>query len=145
MEALENILTAAKELNYIEIFEEAVMQLKPKFEDIQKRQLFERGVDGEGKSLGQYAKSTAAGKRRKFQPTEHITLYDTGEYYASKELILDNGEFQLAEDPIKAGKSLYDRFGIFIAGWDTKSIEEIVFYLRARMNTITKQKLGLVV
>lgn len=142
MEALENILTAASTLNYIELFEEAVRQLKPKFEEIQKRQLYERGVDGEGKSLGQYAVSTSARKRRKFQPTEHITLFDTGEYYESKELIITDGEFQMSEDPIKNGRSLYDRFGIFIAGWDEQSIEEIVFYLRARMQTLLNEKLS---
>lgn len=145
MEALEEILENAGKLNYIDIFEEAVTQLKPKFEEIQKRQLFERGVDGEGKKLGNYKPSTVARKRIRFQPSEHITLFDTGEYYASKELVVGEGEFQMTEDPIKNGHSLYDRFGVSIAGWDEISIQEIIFYLRARMQTIIKQRFGFVV
>lgn len=48
---------------------------------ITERQLFDKGIDGQGNSLGQYAALTVVIKRSKGQIHDHITLRDTGEFY----------------------------------------------------------------
>ena len=46
-------------------------------------QLYSTGEDGDGVSLGDYSPVTVQIKRRKNQPTDRITLFDTGEFYDS--------------------------------------------------------------
>ena len=46
-------------------------------------QLFTTGEDGDGVSLGNYSPITIKIKKRKGQPTDRITLKDTGAFYDS--------------------------------------------------------------
>lgn len=48
--------------------------------DLNKVQMYELGIDSQGKPLGQYKESTKSRKRKKGQPTDHITLRDTGKF-----------------------------------------------------------------
>lgn len=49
-------------------------------------QLFEKGVDSDGNSLGDYSPITISIKRQKGQPTNRITLRDTEDYVNSYSL-----------------------------------------------------------
>ena len=51
--------------------------------DVLQDQLFTTGEDGKGLSLGDYSPVTIQIKRAKGQPTDRITLKDTGEFYKS--------------------------------------------------------------
>ncbi len=44
-------------------------------------QLYEQGVDSEGKPTGEYSESTIKRKKAKGQKYDHITLKDTGTFY----------------------------------------------------------------
>lgn len=51
-------------------------------------QLFEKGEDGQGLSLGEYAAFTIKEKEKKGQPTDRITLRDTETFHKSYKLSL---------------------------------------------------------
>jgi hypothetical protein len=46
-------------------------------------QLYEKGIDGRGQSLGEYANITKEIKKEKGQRYDHITLRDTGDFHSA--------------------------------------------------------------
>ena len=50
-------------------------------------QMYVDGIDSKGASLGEYAPSTKMAKDRIGAESDHITLYDQGDFYKSMELI----------------------------------------------------------
>lgn len=82
-------------------------------------QLFE-GIDSTGESLqeigGEYRERTKSRKRRKGQPTERVTLLDTGDFYAS--FMVDAGQdgFEIVADTLKEDEDLQDRWGRELLG-----------------------------
>jgi hypothetical protein len=77
-------------------------------------QLFEEGVDVFGVSLFQkrpYTPFTQKIKLSKGQPSKRVTLKDTGDYYKTfRVLVESNGDFKIQSDPIKDGRSLFDKW-----------------------------------
>lgn len=67
-------------------------------------QLFDRGEDGRGISLGDYKLSTIKYKKKKNQPTNRITLKDSGKFYASLRLITTEDGFYIEPDHNKSGE-----------------------------------------
>ncbi len=128
MEALEkillNVIANPTEKIVADVFANKDLQKFIVFQN--KFQLYVRGVDGNGNFLGHYRPSTYVKKYAAGQRSDHITLYDTGEYYESKQLYITPDEFQLVENASKGDKSLYERFGTEISGWDDVSMENIV-------------------
>lgn len=59
---------------------------------ITERQLYEKGIDGEGKFLAHYSKFTIALKKSKGEVYTHTTLHDTGDFY--------EGFFAFGEDSV---------------------------------------------
>ena len=53
-------------------------------------QLYSQGVDSKGVQLGEYSIYTKGLKQNKGQRTDHITLKDTGEFYKSFSIRLEN-------------------------------------------------------
>lgn len=99
-------------------------------------QMYEQGVDSKGVSLGEYSYATIygtsqyEGKKEKGQRYDHITLQDTGDMYATEEVILDGeGGFILTMDTEKSGKDITknpkQNFSN-IVGLTDESIEEIL-------------------
>jgi len=64
-------------------------------------QLFTTGEDGNGVSLGDYSPVTIEIKKRKGQPTDRITLKDTGEFYKSYFIVAYVGGFVVDADDLK--------------------------------------------
>lgn len=74
-------------------------------------QLFEKGIRGNGESLGKYAPLTIAIKREKGQPTNRVTLRDTGDYHDSHSLqVTPEGGFAIRVTDFKYGE-LVERYG----------------------------------
>jgi len=71
-------------------------------------QLFEKGEDGEGFSLGDYTPFTIEIKKSKNQRFDHITLKDTGDFYKSYKL---SSKGLITADPQKDDTNLVDEFG----------------------------------
>lgn len=90
---MDYILNKIKELQKVhdEIPHQAEIIAK-KFKDeildfIREKQLFDKGIDGKGKSLREYTPYTIALKRLKGQPTNRTTLLDTGSFTEKMDLI----------------------------------------------------------
>lgn len=59
---------------------------------ITERQLFDRGIDGQGKRLKPYSPFTIAIKKQKGEVYNRTTLLDTGDFYEGFTLIAQNDE-----------------------------------------------------
>ena len=82
-------------------------------------QLF-KGVDAEDVLLesigGDYTAYTIDLKDRKNQPTDRVTLKDTGDFYKSFSVDVDASSFTIEANYIKGGQDLRDRWGDSLAG-----------------------------
>ena len=106
-----------------------------------KVQLFEYGEDSRGVQLasigGSYAPSTIEIKRRKGQPSNRVTLKDTGDFYKSFEVVVKpNASFLIDSDPMKEGQNLEDRYGDNIEGLQPENIVKVMDYLRTKFYAI---------
>ena len=92
-------------------------------------QLFEKGIDGLRRTLGQYApstiqfKRTIAGALGRSTRTDHITLKDTGAFHKSIKVKLGSDGLTIDSDPVKEDTNLLDEFG-----------EEILFLTEENLN-----------
>ena len=86
-------------------------------------QLFELGEDSLGDSLGSYSPFTVEQKKKRGQPTNRITLKDTGEFYSSFNVVPYRGGFTIKANPIKEDNNLYDDFGTDIIGLNETNLQ----------------------
>lgn len=80
---------------------------------ITKDQLYERGINGENvfiASYQPYAQKTIQVKLKKGQPTDRVTLKDTGEFYDSFDVVFDENGFYVTSSDDKA-KYLVEKYG----------------------------------
>lgn len=77
---LRKFAQAVDNINTEKLFLQSARENEELALDLNRSQLLEKGIDSTGKSLGKYKESTKARKRKKGQPTEHITLYDEGKF-----------------------------------------------------------------
>lgn len=96
-------------------------------------QLFKKGVDGEGTDLNTltqsgfgYASITKERKRRKNQPTDRVTLFDTGAFYKSFRLILTRFDFHIDAQAQKPNGNLFEEFGDDIIELSEESIDRVI-------------------
>ena len=101
-----------------------------------KVQLFDYGEDATGMRLdvvsdiGGYAPSTIRIKARKGQPTNRVTLKDTGDFYKSFDVqIKPNADFSITSNSIKNGVDLHKRWGENIEGLQPENIVLVMDYL----------------
>ena len=96
------------------------------------KQLYEEGIDSLGVSLGNYAATTIEGtanfegRKSKGLRFDHITLFDTGQFYKSFEVIIRNENdafFFIDADPMRDDTNLFDEWGADIVGLTDKSKE----------------------
>lgn len=96
-------------------------------------QLFKRGISGDGTDLNSltqsgngYSVNTKKRKRKKNQPTGHVTLFYTGEFYKSFRFILTRSNFHIEADAQKEDSNLFDDFGTAIVELTDESIDRLV-------------------
>ena len=108
-------------------------------------QLYRRGIDSNGESLesigGAYSELTVALKNQKGQPTDRVTLKDTGDFYESFELIVKGDSIEIAADPVKGGVSLEIRWGDDIIGLAETSIEALIEKLKPLLLNEIRERL----
>lgn len=109
---------------------ESVLRNKHVLEDnITEDQLFEKGEDGQGNPLGEYAdstkffKETIAGQLGRSTRSDHITLKDTGEFYKSIEVKLTSKGMEIIADAQKEDTNLLDEFGKAILFVNEENLE----------------------
>ena len=98
-------------------------------------QLFEEGVDSEGRKLSDirtpYADSTIKKKRREGLPVDRVTLFDTGKFYQSFDVrILDDGSIEIEATPeIGNNYDLQDSYDENLLGLTDDSLEKLIDYI----------------
>lgn len=88
-------------------------------------QLFERGIDSRGISLGEYSPTTIELKKKKGQRYDHITLKDTEDFYKSFRVSVNRVVIEIIADPFKDDTNLFDDFGEDIVGLTDESKEKL--------------------
>lgn len=97
-------------------------------------QLYEKGIDSKGRSLGEYSIATIEGtknflgKKQKGQRYDHITLNDTGEFYNSFRVQLNysDASIQITANGDKGDANLFQQFGVDILGLTEDSMSVLV-------------------
>ena len=133
---LEVIARNVKKLNEEKAFQKVIRNKTIQVEAIRlnrDEQLYKRGVDVFGVSMrSQYARGsnvyadrTIVLKREKNQPTDRVTLRDTGAMYKTFKTKIVGDELMLDVNSIKEGKDLQKSFGQFV-GLDEFSKEILI-------------------
>ncbi len=116
-------------------------------------QLFIKGEDSLGNKLkgqtivtdGEYSPLTKSIKQAKGQPTDRVTLKDTGEFYLSFDVIPYKGGFEIVADPFKTAfdgtTNLLDEFGSEILGLNQENLQIVINFYRDAIQQKVNQKL----
>lgn len=105
-------------------------------------QLFEQGIDALGKSLGKYSGFTEEQKKKDGQRFDHITLKDTGVFYKSFAIKVQNGGFLIVADPVKEDSNLFDDFGKNILGLTDEHLQIVIDAIKDKIIPIILQKIA---
>ena len=88
MRTINNLLQAAVKVDLPFLLENSLIETAPVYVELQREQMF-AGIQSDGKEIQRigakykgYATSTIKIKEKKGQPTDRITLKDTGSFYA---------------------------------------------------------------
>lgn len=112
-----------------------------------KSQLFQQGIDSQGIKLSEYTRNngysnyTKAIKEAKGQPTNRITLNDTGEFYKSFRVQRDGNSIKIVANPIKDDTNLFEEWGIDIVGLTEESLETLSEFAKIIIVPYIKEKL----
>lgn len=146
MDVLSEFLTDFKmKLDVSKVFDFAInSETKDLIIELNQSQLYDLGEDSEGKKLwsyrpGQpYSPYTIKLKQMKGQPTDRLTLKDTGDFYKSFSVEVKGTDIILDANGNKADTNLFDEYGINILGLNEKNFEtfikklqeEVVFFIK---------------
>ena len=116
--AIKNKLNALRKLEPNKIMEGIISEtdIQQKIVDLNQSQMYDKGVDAVGDSLGDYRAATIVGtndyegKIDKGQRYDHITLNDSGEFYDSMKVIQGTEAFLITGNTDKQGFNLLDRW-----------------------------------
>ena len=114
----------------------------------QNEQLFEKGIDSLGSSLGDYAASTIEGtanfegKKDKGQRFDHITLLDTGKFYKSFKVKVQSGGFEIIADGNRGDTNLLEDYGKEVLGLTDENLQLVIDAIKERLVPIVLQKIA---
>ena len=126
MKALTNLALRIKTLSVNDLIDE--LGEHTEFIDLiielnTKNQLYDKGVNSKGESIGDYSRYTKAIKDEKGQIFDHVTLNDTGKFYESfKVYINSQKDFVITADTIKDMSDLIADWGREILGLNEDSL-----------------------
>lgn len=150
LDALFNIAKKATEIDENKLLQQSLSDTNIQQEvlDLNRiNQLYERGIDSLGDSLGEYSPVTIQGtsnfegKIEKGQRYDHITLNDTGEFYESFRFNNKKDGFEIEANTIKEGTDLQDSFGKEIIGLTNESRQSLIGWLIEPIRKYTLQAL----
>ena len=96
---------------------------------VRQDQLFKEGVDEDNEVIGYYSEWTEMMNPKKVAGT-HYTLFDTGEFYQSFELIVGKDYFEINADPLKTNEdgettNLFYKYSTAILGLTDESKDKL--------------------
>jgi len=92
-------------------------------------QLFGRGIDSNGNSLGEYAPLTIQIKKEKGQPYDHVTLKDEGDFYNDFYMDADKWPAEIHSKNSKTRK-LEEQYGSGIFGLTRNSTDQFTSHVQ---------------
>lgn len=97
-------------------------------------QLFKKGVDSKDVTLGVYSPFTIEIKKSKGQPTNHITLKDTGDFYNTWTVKMVKGDIVIDANFIKDGEDIIEknRLSEFVTGLTAESLQILIDEVKAK-------------
>ncbi len=108
-------------------------------------QLFKDGINNLGVTLesigGSYTSFTISEKTRKGQPTDRITLKDTGDFYSSFRIELGSDFFEITANTIKDGTDLRSRWGDEILGLTDENLQRLIDKLRNEIEIVVRKEI----
>ena len=114
-------------------------------------QMYEQGIDSEGKNIGEYTPFTKGVKQSKGQRYDHMTLKDTGDFYKSMLLNIQNDFFDINADAKKTDEygriiDLLEEYGKEILGLTEENLKKleniIIFQMYYIINNELLKRLG---
>ena len=104
---------------------------RPEFKDLiirlnTEEQLFKKGIDAQGKSLGVYADFTIIKKKEDGLPSGHVTLFQEGPFYKTWTVKVVGEDIIIEADGDKGDKNLMDVYGEDIVGLFTDSLDILI-------------------
>lgn len=107
---------------------------------VQQDQLFQ-GVNNKGKLIEpKYSKRTIAIKKKKGQPTDRVTLKDTGDFYKGTVVDVRQDIFVIDSADIKSA-SLQKKYGADIFGLNKSSKSKYIETLKPALNKVIHDQL----
>lgn len=129
---IENLLSRVQnfEANINKYIREEIEDIEPFICDMNaQNQLYELGVNSDNKKIADYApytSTTIAIKRLKGQPTNRVTLRDSGDFHASFFLDIDDYKFFIDATDDKVNKLAF-KYGENIFGLTDSNINELTW------------------
>jgi hypothetical protein len=111
-------------------------------------QLFEDGIDSQGRRLEDvrgsfYANFTIQEKIAKGQPTDRITLKDSGQFYKSFRINIDNnGDIDILANPFRGDTNLQSEWGNEIIGLTEENLELLRLRFKEELNKYLTGEIG---
>lgn len=113
-------------------------------EMITQQQLYEQGIEGRGieiSSYAPYAESTIRKKIKKRQPTNRVTLKDTGDFYKSLRIEFDDKGFYIVSNDFKS-PYLLEKYGPTIFMLTDENLKTLIHkYIRPALAVKLKKYL----
>ena len=104
-------------------------------------QLFAKGINSKGVSLGEYAESTKKKKRKDGLPDDRITLFQSGSFYDTIEIIPDNDGFWIVMDGRKRNTDLFVRYGEDVLGLTDENFEPLKDLINEELAKLIQEKI----
>lgn len=125
MTAVQDMLDSIRSIDILFEASEALNDTRNEYINKQRDQLFTGKKEDGREILPAYSPRTVAIKKKKNQPTDRVTLKDTGDFYA--EIFLDTRETEFVIDSAdpKAGQ-LIEKYGENIFGLSEPNQEEYI-------------------
>ena len=123
-----------KQKKFISEFETKLFQLMQQTIDtfgfvlvdyVVNKQLFDKGIDGDGNRLAGYARTTIRLKLRKGQPVDRTTTRDEGEFHASVYVDAFSDRFEVSSN-VPHDKYIVKRYGRNILKITDENIREFM-------------------
>lgn len=124
-----------------EVAKNIIGQLETFLNDAVAWQMYEKGQDGYGKSLGQYKPSTIKKKKAKGQRYDHITLRDTGAFHRALEVVLEDDGFYLKSNDWKSERWIVPRWSESVFRPDGETLGLLTDEIRQQIVQQIKQLL----